>query len=46
MAANLQWMKDRGITVVYTPFVESDDRNKWHAKQGSECHHPALPAGP
>jgi hypothetical protein len=36
MAANLQWLKDRGITVVYTPFVESDDRNKWHAKQGSE----------
>jgi len=36
MAANLQWLKDRGIPVVYTPFVESDDRNKWHAKQGSE----------
>jgi mannan endo-1,4-beta-mannosidase len=36
MAANLQWMKDRGIAVVYTPFVESDDRNKWHAKQGAE----------
>lgn len=36
MAANLQWLKDRDITVVYTPFVESDDRNKWHAKQGSE----------
>ena len=37
MAANLQWLKDRGIPVVYTPFVESDDRNKWHAKQGSEA---------
>ena len=24
------------VAVVYTPFVESDDRNKWHAKQGSE----------
>ncbi len=36
MAANLQWLNDRGIPVVYTPFVESDDRNKWHAKQGSE----------
>ncbi|MCC7376222.1 MAG: hypothetical protein IT581_16305 [Verrucomicrobiales bacterium] len=36
MAANLQWLKDRGIAVVYTPFVESDDRNKWHAKQGPE----------
>jgi hypothetical protein len=23
-----------GVAVVYTPFVESDDRNKWHAKQG------------
>lgn len=36
MAKNLQWLKDRGIPVVYTPFVESDDRNKWHAKGGSE----------
>ncbi|MBI1176853.1 hypothetical protein GC207_05385 [bacterium] len=37
MAANLKWLKDQGIVVVYTPFVESDDRNKWHAKQGSEA---------
>jgi len=37
MAANLQWLKDEGVVVVYTPFVESDDRNKWHAKQGSEA---------
>jgi mannan endo-1,4-beta-mannosidase len=37
MASNLQWLKDRGIPVVYTPFVESEDRNKWHAKQGSEA---------
>jgi mannan endo-1,4-beta-mannosidase len=36
MAANLQWLKDRGIPVVYTPFVESDDRNKWHAKGGPQ----------
>ncbi|MHC4120543.1 MAG: glycoside hydrolase family 26 protein, partial [Planctomycetota bacterium] len=36
MAANLRWLKDRGVPVVYTPFVESDDRNKWHAKQGPE----------
>lgn len=36
MAANLQWLKDRGVPIIYTPFVESDDRNKWHAKQGSE----------
>jgi hypothetical protein len=36
MAANLAWLKERGVTVVYTPFVESDDRTKWHAKQGSE----------
>jgi hypothetical protein len=35
MAANLQWLQDQGVVVVYTPFVESDDRNKWHAKQGS-----------
>ncbi len=36
MAANLQCLKDQGIPVIYTPFVESDDRNKWHAKEGSE----------
>lgn len=35
MAANLRWLGDRGIAVVYTPFVESDDRNKWHAKKTS-----------
>lgn len=34
MAANLQWLRDKGIVVVYTPFVELDDRNKWHAKDG------------
>lgn len=34
MAANLAWLKSRGIVVVYTPFVELDDRNKWHAKEG------------
>lgn len=37
MAANLQWLGERGVAVVYTPFVESDDRNKWHAKQGSKA---------
>lgn len=37
MATNLQWLKDRGVPVVYTPLVESDDRNKWHAKGGSEA---------
>lgn len=36
MAANLKWLKDQGIPVVYTPFVESDDRNKWHAKETNE----------
>lgn len=36
MAANLKSLKDQGVPVIYTPFVESDDRNKWHAKQGSE----------
>ena len=36
MAANMKWLKEQGITVIYTPFVESNDRNKWHAKQGSE----------
>jgi hypothetical protein len=35
MAANLQWLKTRGVVVVYTPFVELDDRNKWHAKEGA-----------
>lgn len=37
MAANLRWLSDRGVPVVYTPFVESDDRNKWHAKE--TCEH-------
>ncbi len=37
MASNLQWLKNQKITVVYTPFVESNDGNKWHAKSGSEC---------
>ena len=36
MAANLQWLENEKIPVVYTPFVESDDRNKWHAKEGPE----------
>jgi len=36
MAASLQWLEDQGVAVVYTPFVESDDRFKWHAKQGPE----------
>ncbi len=36
MADNLQWLKEQGVAVVYTPFVESDDRYKWHAKQGPE----------
>ncbi len=36
MAVNLKWLKDQGIPVIYTPFVESDDKNKWHAKGGSE----------
>lgn len=34
MAANLQWLKEKGVVVIYTPFVEADDRNKWHAKDG------------
>jgi mannan endo-1,4-beta-mannosidase len=36
MVFNLKWLQDQGIPVVYTPFVESNDRNKWHAKEGSK----------
>ena len=36
MAANLKWLKDQGIPVIYTPFVESDDKNKWHSKGGPQ----------
>ena len=36
MAANMQWLKEKGIVVIYTPFVELDDRNKWHAKEGPD----------
>jgi hypothetical protein len=35
MATNLQWLKARGVVVIYTPFVELDDRYKWHAKGGA-----------
>ena len=37
MAGNLRWLQEHGVPVIYTPFVESDDRNKWHAKQGSDA---------
>jgi mannan endo-1,4-beta-mannosidase len=36
MALNIQWMQDQGIPVVYTPFVELNDKNKWHAREGSK----------
>lgn len=36
MAANLQWLREKGVVVVYTPFVELDDRYKWHAKDGPQ----------
>jgi hypothetical protein len=37
MAANLKWLEEQGIPVIYTPFVEQDDNNsKWHAKDGRE----------
>jgi len=37
MAANLQWLKEQHIPVIYTPFVELDDSNsKWHPKDGRE----------
>lgn len=36
MAANLKWLQEKGITVIYTPFVELNDRNKWHAREGSK----------
>jgi mannan endo-1,4-beta-mannosidase len=36
MVANMQWLKENGVSVIYTPFVELDDKNKWHAKEGSK----------
>jgi len=36
MALNMKWLKDKGIVVVYTPFVELNDKNKWHAREGSK----------
>jgi hypothetical protein len=36
MASNLLWLKGQGIAVVYTPFVELNDKNKWHAREGSK----------
>ncbi|MDV3309041.1 MAG: glycoside hydrolase family 26 protein [Cyclobacteriaceae bacterium] len=37
MAANIKWLEDQGIPVIYTPFVELDDSNKWHTKGGREA---------
>jgi beta-mannanase len=34
MASDLKWLQEQGIPVVYTPFVELNDANKWHARQG------------
>ncbi len=36
MAANINWLQDQGVVIVYTPFVESNDKNKWHAREGSK----------
>lgn len=36
MAANLKWLQEKRVPVIYTPFVELDDRNKWHAREGSK----------
>lgn len=36
MAKNLLWLQQQGIPVVYTPFVELNDKNKWHAREGSK----------
>jgi len=36
LAAHIQWLTAQGVPVVYTPLVESDDRNKWHAKETNE----------
>lgn len=36
MAANLQWLEDQGIPVIYTPFVELDCIPKWHATDGKD----------
>lgn len=36
MAANMKWLEANGITVIYTPFVELDDTNKWHTKAGPQ----------
>lgn len=37
MAANMKWLEAQGIPVIYTPFVELDDTNKWHTKGGREA---------
>lgn len=36
LAANLRWLKEKGVVVIYTPFVELDDKNKWHARDGAQ----------
>ena len=36
MAANLKWLGDQEIPVIYTPFVELDPTRKWHSRDGRE----------
>jgi Glycosyl hydrolase family 26 len=36
MVLNLQWLQSQKIPVIYTPFVELNDKNKWHAREGSK----------
>jgi hypothetical protein len=36
MVLDLKWLQDKGIPVVYTPFVELNDSNKWHAREGKK----------
>jgi mannan endo-1,4-beta-mannosidase len=34
MAENLKWLQDQGISVIYTPYVELDNRGKWFGTDG------------
>lgn len=36
MSANLKWLGGQGVVVVYTPFVELNDHNKWHARNSRD----------
>jgi hypothetical protein len=36
MANNMQWLEDRNISVIYTPFIELNNKGKWFGTDGKD----------